>query len=299
LWLEPLPAIELASRIRHMHLFEYASIDELLRIAALGRQVRHEPGRTLYEAGAKAETLQFLLDGRVTLAAEDGTASERQAPAALAVDAVLEGSPMGATVRAADTAITLLLTTEEFLSLLSENVEIAQGIFRMLIDTTAAAQWRLVLPGKLTRALERKVDTGLQPMDRVLLLQSSPLLARASATQLLALAQIARPVTLAPGSDPVSGVEPSILVVLSGGIRLEREGQAAETAGPGDTVGIYETLGGVPPTARAEVLQAGHGLRFIRSELFDLLADNVDLLQGIFSGLLRQDTFHTSVTTRV
>jgi hypothetical protein len=52
-------------------------------------------------------------------------------------------------------------------------------------------------------------------------------------------------------------------------------------------MGIAETLGGFAFASHAEVVQEGQGLRFTRSELFDVLADNIDLLQGIFSGLLR------------
>ena len=79
LWLEPLPAVELADRLRRIQLFNFASVDELFRIAGLGRQVRHEAGRVLYEKGRAPESLQFLLDGRVTV--EDGRASyERSTP---------------------------------------------------------------------------------------------------------------------------------------------------------------------------------------------------------------------------
>ncbi len=67
LWLEPLPAVELADRLRRVQLFGFASVDELFRIAGLGRQLRHETGRTLYESGRPAESLQFLLDGRVSI----------------------------------------------------------------------------------------------------------------------------------------------------------------------------------------------------------------------------------------
>jgi ATP/ADP translocase/HEAT repeat protein/CRP-like cAMP-binding protein len=300
LWLEPLPAVELADRIRHIQLFEYASIDELFRIAGLGRQVRHEPGRVLYEAGRTADSLQLLLDGRVMVRGEDGATSEISAPAALAFEQVLEGSPMPATIRATDTVITLSLTTEEFLSLLSENVDIAQGIFRMLIDTRGMSEAQMVLHGKLSHQLERKVETGLLPVDRILLLQSSPLLARATTSQLVGLARIARSVTLTAGADPMLGSEPSILVVLSGTIRVEQDGRPAESADPGDAIGVYETLSGVPSTIRAEVIVAGSGLRFVRSELYDLLADNVDLLQGIFSGLLRYGgSFNNLFTSRV
>ncbi len=287
MWLEPLPAVELADRLRRIQLFDFASIDELFRIAGLGRQVRHEPGRVLYEAGRPADSLQFLLDGRVTVEHEGGPVEELAAPTVLGFEAVLEGSPMPATIRAVDTAISLSLTTEEFLSLLSENVEIAQGIFRLLIDRRGTPGWHTVMHGRLGRALERRAEEGLQPVDRVLLLQSSPLLSRATAVQLLGLASIARAVGLKAGTDPLAGAEPSILVVLSGSVRVTREGMAADTADTGDAIGIYETLGGMPFPVRAEVIAEGQALRFLRSDLFDLLADHIDLLQGIFSGLLR------------
>ena len=75
-WLEPLPAVELADRLARLPLFKITTVDELFRIAGTGRQVRHEPGRTIYEAGRRAVELQFLLDGSVTRVPvdEDGTA---------------------------------------------------------------------------------------------------------------------------------------------------------------------------------------------------------------------------------
>jgi CRP-like cAMP-binding protein len=223
-----------------------------------------------------------------------GPAEEISAPAVLGFEAVLEGSPMTATIRSIDIAITLSLTTDEFLSLLSENVEIAQGIFRLLLDRRGGPSSQTVMHGKISRALAQKAETGLQAVDRILFLQSSPLLSRATAAQLLGLASIARPIALKTGADPLTGAEPSILVVLSGAVRVERNGTPADMAEAGDTIGIYETLGGVPLPVRAEVVRDGQGLRFIRSDLFDLLADNIDLLQGIFSGLLRVPVAATS-----
>jgi hypothetical protein len=74
---------------------------------------------------------------------------------------------------------------------------------------------------------------------------------------------------------------------LSGSVRVERAGQPPETADAGDAIGIAETLGGFVSASRSEVVGEGRGLRFTRADLFDVLADNIDLLQGIFSGLLR------------
>jgi CRP-like cAMP-binding protein len=299
LWLEPLPAVELADRLRRIPLFTFVSVNELFRIASLGTQVRHEAGRVLYEKGRTAESVQFLLDGEVTV--DERTIS---APAVLAFDNVLEGSPVSATVRASDTVICLSLTTDEFLSLLSENVEIAQGIFRLLIETGGASfetagaapgervEWQGVLhapeptaPG--ASALLQRLASEMRPVDVVLLLETSPFLARATSSQLVAMAGIAQPVALKQGADPLAGLEPSILAVLSGRVRVEREGAASDIANGGDLVGLAETLGGLPSSLRAEVIQEGRGLRFPRSDLFDVLADHIDLLQGIFSGLLR------------
>jgi ATP/ADP translocase/HEAT repeat protein/CRP-like cAMP-binding protein len=287
LWLEPLPAVELADRLRRVKLFSFASVDELFRIAVLGKQVRHEPGRLLYEAGRPADSLQFLLDGRVAVATAGEPPAEREAPDVLAFEAVLEGSPMTSAIRAVDTAITLSLSTSEFLSLLSENVEIAQGIFRMLLDRRGQAEAQAVLHGEIPATLKRKVESGLQAVDRILLLQSSTLFQRATAGQLVRLTAIARPVTLKPGEDPLTGPESSAVVLLSGSVRVERSGGTVDLAEAGDGIGFYETLGGVPVSVRAEVLTAGQALRFSRSEILDLLADDIDLLQGIFSGLLR------------
>ncbi len=289
LWLEPLPAVELASRLRHVPLFAFSSVDELFRVALLGRQVRYEPGRILHEAGKQVEAIQFLLDGRVSTARPGGDAKEMVAPNVVGFEAIIEGSAAQKTVKAIDTTIALALSTDEFLSLLSENVEVAQGIFRMMLERRGAAAWQTVLHGSIPSSLQRKLaeEGQLKPVDTVLLLQSSPLLQRATAAQLVGLAAIARPVALAAGANPLAGAEPTMLVVLNGAVKLERDGAASQTAAPGDIIGIYETLAGVPLPVRAEVASPGKGLKFVRSDVLDLLADDIGLLRNIFSGLLR------------
>jgi CRP-like cAMP-binding protein len=122
----------------------------------------------------------------------------------------------------------------------------------------------------------------------VLLLQTSPLLQHASGEQLLRLATITREVPITQGAVLFGETENSAIYTLLGGeIRVEAPGEAPFTLNAGDTVGIYEALAGVPAGVRVTVTQSGTALRLDRRELFDLLADNIDLLQGLFSGLLR------------
>jgi ATP/ADP translocase/CRP-like cAMP-binding protein len=285
LWQEPLPAIELADRLRRIPMFDFTSVDEFFRIAALGHQERYEAGRVLYEKGAVPSSLQFLLDGRAAAAAA-GRTIEIAPPAALAFEEVLEGSAMTATVQAVEPSITLSLTTNEFLALLAENVELAAGIFRLLISRRGAARTRPVVHGELPPDLQRKGAT-LAPIDRVLLLQSSPLLAQATAAQLWRCSTLFTAVSFRQGEELFSrGHEAALFVVLTGSLSVEPASGEPQTAKSGDMLGVYETLGGAQFGSTVTATEAGAGLKCARADLFDLIADNIDLLQGISSGLL-------------
>ena len=287
LWQEPLPSVELADRLRKLELFEYTQVNELFRLARLGRQVRHEGGRPLYQRGAMPRTVQFLLDGTVRSATPQSVTAIA-APAALGCEEVLEGSPMASSVTSAGRVITLVLTNDEFLALLSENVELAEGLFRLLIQSHQLNVGHTLIQGQVAPELKARITTDVQPVDRLLLLQSSPLLAHATAAQLWRLSAIARPLTLAANSEPIKrGGEAAILIVLSGSINVEAEGKV-EMATPGDVIGMYETLGGSPLGAGLTVTERATVLRLERDALFELLADHTDLLQGVFSILLRR-----------
>jgi CRP-like cAMP-binding protein len=281
LWQEPLPAVELADRLRRVPLFDFTHIDEMFRLARLGRQVRYEKGKMVYERGEVVSSVQFLLDGRVATAG----AHDIDAPAALGFEQLLEGSPMPAAITAWDRAITLSLTADEFLALLSENVELAEGIFRMLIETRHLDKGHTLIHGSLPPDL--KASAHLASVDRALLLQSSPLLAHATAAQLWRLSAISREATIAAGAEAFSkGSEAAILVVLSGSLRVEG-GEQSGTATAGDVIGMYETLAGSRIEAAVIANSDSNVLRIERNGLFELLADHTDLLQGIFSILLR------------
>ncbi len=281
LWQEPLPAVELADRLRRVPLFDFTHVDELFRLARLGRQVRYEKGRALYERGEVVTSIQFLLEGRVT--ASGG--HDIEAPAAVGFEELLEGAPMPAAIIAADRAITLTLSADEFLALLSENVELAEGIFRMLIESRRLTTGKTLMHGTLPP--EVKDAANLRPVDNLLLLQSSPLLAHATAAQLWRLSAIAHERTIAANAEALAkGGEAAILVVLSGALHVAENGQQG-TATAGDVIGIYETLAGTRLDAAVTAIKDTRVLRIERAALFELLADHTDLLQGLFSILLR------------
>jgi AAA family ATP:ADP antiporter len=282
LWQEALPSVELADRLRRMPLFNFTSVDELFRLARVGRQVRYEPGHVLYERGSAATSVQFLLDGQVTSDGEDGR-YELTAPEALAFEEVLEGSPVTATVTATTRAITLSLTYDEFLAVLSENVELTEGLFRQLILSRGLVKGGAVVRGH-GDALAGIPAGALRPVDRLLVLQSSPLLAHATASQLWSLSQTARQVTFPIGAEAVKADDaPAILFVVSGRLSTNQT-----SAGPGDVVGVHETLSGSRFDYAVPVTEPATVLKLEREDLFELLADHTDLLQGLFSRLVRR-----------
>ena len=221
LWMEPLPAVELANRFGQIPLFDFVSVDELFRIAGPGRQVRYDGGRVLYTQGARPDSLQFLLDGKLSRSGENDEIEEIEPPAALAFNEILEGSPMKSTVRSVDAAICLVLNCEEFLTLLSHNSQIAKGFFRMLLGRPSAAGFRQVL--KMPEA--RRWPTSQVPaaIEKVIALQDIPIFSRATAEQLLELAAAARPKTLTPGETLCNEADQgAIYIILSGGLSLKR-----------------------------------------------------------------------------
>ena len=258
LWLEPLPSVEIASRLRSIPLFASVATDELFRIARTGRQVRLDRGHTLYEAGALPSHVHLLLDGQVRATAPGGEARDVQHPAPLGLEEVLEERPHPETVRATETSVALQLTVEEARGLLADNTDLVQGLFRWMLDHPAFGTGRLVVRGTGAAAgdgaaprLEPATpaagaaSAALRPIDVVLALRRIPLFARSSVEARLALAAIAREERLEPNGILLHASDaPAIRLVIDG--ELEAATPTGETVAiaPGDAIGVLETLRG-------------------------------------------------------
>jgi hypothetical protein len=104
------------------------------------------------------------------------------------------------------------------------------------------------------------------------------------------LAMIATEAPIAAGAVLANaGDDPAIYLVVLGSVALEVGGSAPVVAGPGDAVGLFETLTDVRAAGRIVGRTPGLALRIDGHELFDLLATDVELLQGLFGALLRFD----------
>jgi AAA family ATP:ADP antiporter len=293
LWLEPLPAAELASRLRALPLFASVTVDELFRIASASRQVRHESGAVLLQEGAVPESAHFLLDGRVVVSIRGGAPGFVQSPAALGFAEALSGTPLAETMRTDGVAVTLVMTVEELRTLLADNTDLVSGLFTTLADSMARGASPIQATGAGAE-FERIAESGLTPVEKVLALQRVPLFSRVSADEMRQLCDVAHTVKLEPGAALFArSASPALWIVLSGEVSLDGAPGApavAATARAGDLFGAVNTMAGRPLGASAQVVRPGVALRLDREDLFLLFGERPDLLRQIFAGMFRSES---------
>ncbi|HKH71185.1 MAG TPA: HEAT repeat domain-containing protein [Vicinamibacterales bacterium] len=287
---DSLPIVELANRVRVISLFAALSVDELFRIAEAGEEIRHPAGRELCHAATPAGDVLFLLEGGARTI--DGPAPETEVvpPAVIGFEDVLQGTVLRSTVCAIEPTVCFRIAADDFMTMVSDNVLLAQSLFTLLL-----ADDRPRLPfSPPPRVLADHESPGAVHAAR--LLRQDPLLSRASAAQLLALTAVAPEVPLKAGTVLFDvGTPPAVYQIVQGEVVLEHSGTNMAVAPPGATIGVADTLAGTTSGWRATVTKDGRALRLERDELFSVLADHVDLMQGLFSGVLALRETETKV----
>lgn len=285
----PLAPIEIADRLHKLPLFREAAIGELLQVAALGRQASLAVGERL----ADTSHVVLLLQGTARVEVPDG-GGVVHAPALLGLREALEGRERSP-ARAEMPSIGLLVERDVFLTVLSNNVALIDGLARMLLESTAkGGKPAVVRPAG--RTFRTRSETGsLKPVEKALLLREVPIFSGATTADLAETASIAREVPLVPGARLFSEYDPSTLYVIVSGELVLVRADSADTfrAEAGDIVGAYAPLAGPSSGWRADVLQGGAALALTRDDLFELLADRVDLLRGVFSILFQTERFRS------
>jgi CRP-like cAMP-binding protein len=287
--LPPVPAVSLVRRLKEIPLFRFASVDELFRVATISRQVRYAAESRVQERGAPPEYIQVLVQGRFRVYSRPEDGGELLAPPAMiGFQEVLKGTPLKSSVTAETESIALVMSAEEFRTLLAANIELAQGLFRMLLEPSSDAEEDApAAPTPPFRYESRSAP--LKTVEKVMYLQTVPILSHATAEEFYEVAAIAREIALVETETLFSaGTPASILLILAGAIELSSDAGTSERVGAGECIGVRETLAGTSFTDTARVVAAGKALQIDREPLFDLLADRMDLLQGVFSAVFHR-----------
>jgi ATP:ADP antiporter, AAA family len=288
LWLEPLPAVVLATQLRALPLFALLSVEELFRLAAASRQIRHDPGTVLFTERSAPEMLHVLLDGEVTVSSSGLAPTTASAPAALGFSEALQSRPMRRSVRTTGIAVTLALTSEELRTQLAYNPELVRGFFATLPIRRGAGSVSQIRSTGAARELQQLATDGISPIEKILALEHMPVFTHLTAEEARYLAAIARTVNMAEGQSLFKAADPpATWLILDGEVRLaETDLEPAATAGPGDTIGSFSALAGPRIGRDAVVTRSGIALRIDRDELFELLGDRPEMLRQVFAGVM-------------
>lgn len=123
----------------------------------------------------------------------------------------------------------------------------------------------------------------LTTIEKVIFLQKVDVFDQVPTEQLVYLAAIAEEQTLAAGAEVYREEAPAdaLYLVLEGSVRLHREGREITVAGMHEAFGTWALFDESPRVATATAVEDCHLLRINRDDFVDLLAENVQITEGV------------------
>ncbi len=130
----------------------------------------------------------------------------------------------------------------------------------------------------------------LTVIEKVIFLQNVDLFLEVPSEQLAYLASIAEETTFLQDDDICKADEPAdaMYLVLEGKIKLHRDGNEITSIGEKEAFGTWALFDEEPRVATATAEVDSKLLRINRGDFYDLLADNIQITQGIFKTLTKR-----------
>lgn len=128
----------------------------------------------------------------------------------------------------------------------------------------------------------------LTTVEKVMLLREVDIFSQVSTEQLAYLAAILEENLCAAGAPLYQQQDPAdaMYLVASGGVRLHREQLEITVAGPGEAFGTWALFDEEPRLSAATAAEDSLLLRLDKEDFIDLLADNVEITQGVLKALV-------------
>ncbi len=130
----------------------------------------------------------------------------------------------------------------------------------------------------------------LTVIEKVIFLQNVDVFSDVPTEDLAYLAAIAEEVQFKEGTDIYKENEPAdaFYLVLEGRVRQHREGRDIIISAAKDAFGTWALFDDAPRVATATTLTDCKLLRIDREDFFDLLADHIQITQGVFKTLVKR-----------
>jgi hypothetical protein len=171
---------------------------------------------------------------------------------------------------------------------MAESRGLVEGLLRMLCVSMPKEISEPVAPRAAVHSLVGST-ASIDAIAKASLLEALPVLSQVSRQGMLALAGIASEVNALTGAQIFAETDPPALCLLiSGSVSLESpEDDPVVCAGPGDAVGLYQMLAGIPLVRRCRCVEDTRFLYVDREDLLDLLMQRPDLQRQLLGALFR------------
>ena len=128
----------------------------------------------------------------------------------------------------------------------------------------------------------------LTTIEKVISLQEVDLFSEVSTEELAYLAAIVTEEEHVSGETIYSWKDPadSMYLVVDGCVRLHRDGLEITVADAGETFGTWALFDDEPRVSAATAVEDSRLLKIHREDFIDLLADNVEITQGVLKALV-------------
>ena len=127
-------------------------------------------------------------------------------------------------------------------------------------------------------------------IEKVIFLQNVDIFSEVSTEQLGYLAVISEEVSFPKTETIYREQDPpdAMYLVLDGRVRLHRDSLEVTVAGPGEAFGTWALFDDEPRVVTATALEEARLLRIDKEDFIDLLAENVQITQGVLKALARR-----------
>ena len=130
----------------------------------------------------------------------------------------------------------------------------------------------------------------LTTIERVIALQDVDIFSQVSTEHLAYLAAIAQEENVVAGTVVFAARDPAgaMYLVVEGRVRLHLDQLEINVVGPGDAFVTWALFDDEPRVSAATALEDSLLLRLDKEDFIDLLADNVDITQGVLKALVKR-----------
>lgn len=284
--------LQAISRELFLSEFQIKNVDPWLmeRLTTLVEEQTIRAGDVLYSAGAPADALYFMQQGRVSTTRKDGPSWTFDGRWLLGGFDVFVDHVRARTTVALEDFEALRIGAESWLDLVEDSFALARRVVTYSAAAVAGLEERLALTGSEARRTLPFPERALDTMERLAALTEFAFLRGAGVQVLVELSATAEEKWLEPGDvlDVRSGSH--LWLVLDGEVEASREGSAVRRSfGALQTVlgvAAFAPIDGVP--WEAHVARPSRVLRIPVEAWFDVMEVHFDLVRAHMSALARR-----------